>query len=380
MDPIQSSLFLGIGFHAAGAVFASTCYTPERGVKGWSWQTYWMSQAIWCWLLLPPLVAWLLIPKLGQILAEAPRDAMTYAFLWGLAYGVGGTAFGLAIRYIGFSLTYAIAIGLSCIIGTIAPRIYDGSLPKIVSDPGGLWLIGGMFVGIFGISLCGYAGRLKEIDLGKQSGPGQFNLAKGLTLAILAGVLSAFYGFALVAGGPISEKAGELGAGDYEGLPTYIFSNTGAFITTAIYCIYLGLRDKSFGEHFRPKAAATGGPRPKLAVNYILALITGLFWYGQFFFYSLGHVRMGNAGFISWGIHMIMLVLFSAVVGVVLREWIACRKKTIGWLLASLAVLTVSVVIVANGQRLGEIAAEKAKAAAVQPAESVTPPTIPDEQ
>jgi L-rhamnose-H+ transport protein len=373
MDPIQSSLFLGIGFHAVGAIFASTCYTPQRGVKGWSWQTYWLSQAVWCWFLLPPLVAWLLIPNLGQILAEAPRGAMIYSFLWGLAYGVGGTAFGLAIRHIGFSLTYAIAIGLSCIIGTIAPRIYDGSLPRIVSEPGGWWLIGGMFIGIFGIALCGYAGRLKETDLGEQSGPGQFNLAKGLTLAILAGVLSAFYGFALVAGGPISDKAGELGAGVYKGLPTYIFSNTGAFITTAVYCIYLGLRDKSFGEHLRPNAAGAGATKPNLALNYILALMTGLFWYGQFFFYNLGHVRMGNAGFISWGIHMIMLVLFSAVVGVVLKEWIACRKKTIVWLVASLAVLTVSVTIVANGQRLGEIAAKNAEAAARQESVDSTP-------
>ena len=36
----------------------------------------------------------------------------------GMAYGVGGTAFNISIRYIGFSLTYAIAVGLSALTKT----------------------------------------------------------------------------------------------------------------------------------------------------------------------------------------------------------------------------------------------------------------------
>ena len=54
-------------------------------------------------------------------------------------------------------------------------------------------------------------------------------------------------------------------------------------------------------------------------------MLTGTLWYGQFFFYNLGHVRMSNCEFTSWAIHMIMLVLFSNLVGVVFREWKGCR-------------------------------------------------------
>ena len=56
-------------------------------------------------------------------------------------------------------------------------------------------------------------------------------------------------------------------------------------------------------------------------------MLTGTLWYGQFFFYNLGHVRMGNAN-TSWAIHMIMLVLFSNLVAVVFREWKGCRPRT----------------------------------------------------
>ena len=71
-----------------------------------------------------------------------------------------------------------------------------------------------------------------------------------------------------------------------------------------------------------------GQAEASLPVNWAMALATGLLWYGQFFFYNLGHVRMGHYKFTSWAIHMIMLVLISNLVGVLLREWRLCRRMT----------------------------------------------------
>ena len=45
---------------------------------------------------------------------------MFLAFTMGMAYGVGGTAFNLSIRHIGFALTYAIAVGLSAFLTRFA--------------------------------------------------------------------------------------------------------------------------------------------------------------------------------------------------------------------------------------------------------------------
>ncbi len=92
-------------------------------------------------------------------------------------------------------------------------------------------------------------------------------------------------------------------------------------------------------------------------MNYLLAAITGLFWYGQFFFYNLGHVRMGTYKFTSWAIHMIMLVLFSNLVGVVFREWKRCRRLTLVALRAALVVLVGAVLLLTYGNYLGGLAA-----------------------
>ena len=49
-------------------------------------------------------------------------------------------------------------------------------------------------------------------------------------------------------------------------------------------------------------------------------MLTGTLWYGQFFFYNLGHVRMGDYEFTSWAIHMIMLVLVQQPRGLALSR------------------------------------------------------------
>jgi L-rhamnose-H+ transport protein len=96
-------------------------------------------------------------------------------------------------------------------------------------------------------------------------------------------------------------------------------------------------------------------------VNFVMAAITGLFWYGQFFFYNLGHVRMGDYEFTSWAIHMIMLVLFSNVVGVVLREWRRCRVITDLTIAFALVVLTAAVVLLTYGNYRADKAVKSQK-------------------
>jgi L-rhamnose-H+ transport protein len=359
MPPIvvASQPWLGIVMHAVGAFFAATCYTPQKKVRRWSWQTYWITQAAFCWFLLPIAGALLTIPELGAVLREAPRGAMSASFLLGVAYGVGGTAFGVAIRYIGYSLTYAISIGLSAVLGTLIPPLIKGTLGATLQKPGAGWIGTGIFVGALGIGIAGWAGRAKEKELAAKKEKGQYSLSKGLLLSLLAGVLSAVYGFALEAGEPIADIASAHGAGVFRGNVTYIFANSGAFLTTALYCLYLHKKHRTFGELFR---LPVGTEKARLSVNYALAALTGAFWYGQFFFYNLGHVRMGPYKFTSWAIHMLMLVMFSNLVGVVLREWRECRRSTRVSVRLALAVLIGAVLLLTYGNYLGDLAAKAA--------------------
>src|SRR5271157_5723337 len=161
---IAPNLQLGIGFHAVGALLSANCYAPQKYVQRWSWEIYWMTQAAWCWLLWPILGAIATIPSLWQVLAESPKLPMLCCCLMGVAYGIGGTAFNISIRYIGFSLTYAIAVGLSSILGTLVPPLVRGQFAAIVSRVGSGWVLAGVAAGAIGIAVCGAAGYFKESD------------------------------------------------------------------------------------------------------------------------------------------------------------------------------------------------------------------------
>lgn len=342
-------LINGVLFHATGASSAALCYTPQKKVIGWSWQTYWLAQAFICWLALPLIVAFLTIPQLMAVLQEAPASAMLKSFLLGMAYGIGGTAFGIAIRYVGFSLTYAIAVGISCVLGTLLPPLVHGTLGEVLKSNGASFLISGIVLGATGIALCGLAGRNKEKDIEKDhNNKTVFSLSKGLPLCLLAGILSALYGFSLDQGQPIADVAAKYGAQNFQGNVIYIFSNSGAFVTTLFYCLYLHKKEKTFGQYF------TAG-NYSLTKNYLLSILTGVLWYAQFFFYGLGHVRMGNYKFTSWAIHMIMLVLFSSIAGLLMREWKNCSAVTMRLLILALLVLIAAVLLLTYGNYLGGV-------------------------
>ena len=349
---ITADPLLGAGLHAVGATAAALCYTPQQKLRGWSWQTYWLSQAAICWLIAPIIGAIVTIPELALVLRETPPRAMALTFVLGVAYGIGGTAFGMAIRHIGYSLTYAIAIGISCVLGTLTGPILKGAMGAIVDKPGSTWVLGGIAVGLLGTLMCGLAGRLKEVESIAGSGGQQpFNLGKGLTLCVVAGVFSAVYGIAVNdVGKPIAEAAARHGAGHWQTNIVYIFANTGAFVTTALYTTWRGFREQTWREFVSVENAPAGA----LAANYLLAILTGLLWYSQFLFYGLAHVRMGALKFSSWAIHMIMLILISSLAGAVMREWSGCRPRTQIAIVAALAVLIGAVMMLTYGNYLAE--------------------------
>jgi L-rhamnose-H+ transport protein len=369
MHPLAASIL----FHAIGATSAAFCYVPQRKVKGWSWQSYWLIQASFCWLLLPVIGAFLTVPDFWSVVQDAPRDAMLRTFLLGAAYGIGGTAFGIAIRYVGFSVTYAMAIGISTVVGTSYAIVkgdtgvadYAAHIQAFLAKTGAAWVVIGIGIGIIGIVFCGLAGRWKERDLTPVGGPvsGKSNAFIGLILCLVAGVLSGVYGMALTEGAPIAKLAESRAVGHtvlgvdattFCGNAIYPFSNPGAFLTTAIYCLFLHRKHKTLGEVI---ALPAGTEKASLPVNWAMAILTGCLWYGQFFFYGFGHFYiMKVAGFeqVCWAIHMILSILLGTLIGVALKEWKGCQRRTHATLALAVGLLIVGKLLLDYGNYLGQ--------------------------
>ena len=186
-----------------------------------------------------------------------------------------------------------------------------------------------------------------------RAAPASSRWIKGLLLSLLAGVLSAVYGFALNdVAKPIVDVAEQYGAGYWKGNVVYLFVNTGAFLTAlGLLPLPGAARTARWANWSQPRRRQR---RASLAWNYLLAMLTGTLWYGQFFFYNLGHVRMGTYEFTSWAIHMIMLVLFSNLLGVLFHEWKGCRPRTVWTIHLALLVLISAILLLTYGNYLGE--------------------------
>ena len=63
---------LGLLYHWIGGLAAASFYIPYRGVKRWSWETYWLVGGFFSWIIAPIMLASILVPDLWSILAAVP--------------------------------------------------------------------------------------------------------------------------------------------------------------------------------------------------------------------------------------------------------------------------------------------------------------------
>jgi L-rhamnose-H+ transport protein len=348
---IQTNPILGTALHAIGGISASTCYLPNTQTRKWSWGTFWLVQALFAWIIMPVIIGLLTIPDFFTILQEAPSKPFRMAFLLGAAYGFGGMSFGKAINHIGYSLTYTLAIGISAVLGTIFPMLILGEIGIYFSKPGGGIVLTGMILSILGVILCGWSGFKKEKDLNSRAGEKTgFNMSVGLFLTIIAGVLSGVFNLSLEYGQPIADMAAQRGAVNFQGNAKMIISTSGCFVVNFIWFIVAGIRNGTLKE-FLPKSDLS---KLEIFRNWLWSALAGTFWCLQFFFYGLGHVKMGNFQFASWVLHMSMLIFFSYIVGVIMKEWKKVKPETNIILVIGLLTLIVSFCITSYGSYLGE--------------------------
>ncbi|MDI9364623.1 MAG: L-rhamnose/proton symporter RhaT [Flavobacterium sp.] len=348
---ITPNPIIGTFLHAIGGVSAASCYLPSTKLQKWSWGTFWLAQALFAWIIIPLILGWLTVPNFFTILAKAPSKPFWMAFILGGIYGFGGMSFGKAINHIGYSLTYTLAIGISAVIGTILPLFVFGGLDTFFTKPGGNIVLIGMIFSVVGVLFCGWAGFKKEKDLTVLSNNGKgFKMLLGLLLSIVAGVLSGVFNLSLEYGKPIADMAANNGAGNFEGNAKMIVSTSGCFFVNLIWFVIAGIKGRTLKE-FLPTNAVSN---KFLLGNWLLAASAGLLWSLQFFFYGLGHVKMGNFEFASWVLHMSMLIFFSYIVGVLLKEWKQVKPATNLILIIGLLILVASFCITSYGSYIGE--------------------------
>jgi len=271
------------------------------------------------------------------------------------------------------------------------PPIFSGVFfTQVLGTTSGRIILLGVFVCLLGIASAGLAGICKERVMSfeqKQAAIKEFDLKKGIGVAVLSGVMSACFAYGLAAGAPIKSLTLRHGTPPlWQGLPVLVVVLIGGFTTNFVWCLILNRRNRTgfqyftadperyqqiereavietaidapsreVAEHMKDQVLR-GNPSNSLPVpmltNYLLCVLAGTTWYFQFFFYTMGETQMGKYGFSSWTLHMASIIIFSTLWGIALKEWDGAGPRTKFMVALSLATLIASTAVVGYGNYL----------------------------
>lgn len=360
------NILIGLSMLILGGVSAGSCYTPFRKVQGWAWESLWTVQGLVAWLLLPLLLALLATPHLWQVLGAVPSGTLFYTYLFGFLWGIGGLAWGIAVRYVGISLGFTIATGFLSSLGTLVPIVAAGQLGEVLSTlPGKITMLS-VLVSLIGIVICGSAGVRRDREKQDDGQPATNNgqrptnngqrFKKGIFIAFLAGVLAACFAFGINTGAPIRDKAIEFGASPiWATSPVFFVELLGGITVNLAYCLWMNARNRSFGDYTRTEpggspepalSSSKGGGSPgSLTGNYSFSALAGALWYLQFIFYGMAAFYMGRYSFTNWSIHMSFMVVASNLWGFYYKEWNGVSPKTFRMNIIGIIVLVTAGII-----------------------------------
>ncbi len=380
---MNANPFLGVVFHWLGGLASGSFYVPYKGVKKWSWETYWIVGGFFSWIICPWLLASLLTKDLWPVLHAQTVGTLFWTYFFGVLWGFGGLTFGLTMRYLGMSLGMGVALGYCAAFGTLLPPLFKMFVPQIpvaeslaqiaATTPGRITLAG-VFVCMLGIALAASAGLTKEREMPaeeKQRSIAEFNFRKGILVATFSGVMSACLAFALTAGNPIAEASKAAGTTAlWTGLPKLVVVLLGGFTTNFIWCVILNVRNRTGYQYTAAEVRAehaslivAGGEhasavisestaldyRVPLLANYFFSALAGTTWYFQFFFYTMGETQMGRFSFASWTLHMASIIIFSTMWGWIFREWKGASRKAHLLIAMGIIVLILSTIVIGYG-------------------------------
>ena len=274
-------IIIGLIIIAIGSFCQSSSYVPIKKVKEWSWESFWLLQGVFAWLVFPLLGALLGIPQGSSLFDLWGTGGAPMSIFYGILWGVGGLTFGLSMRYLG------VALGQSIALGTCAG----------------------------------------------------FALTKGLLVALLAGVMSACFALGLDAGTPIKEAALAGGVeGLYAGLPVIFLVTLGGFLTNAVYCLQQNIANKTMSDYAKSNVWGNN-----LIFCALAGVLWYMQFFGLEMGKSFLTESPVLLAF-SWCILMALNVTFSNVWGILLKEWKGVSTRTITVLITGLVVLIFSLV------------------------------------
>lgn len=341
---------LGLAFIFASGMMAGSTLSPIKFMRRYRFENYWLIHSLVGTVIIPWTLALATIPNLIRIYVSMPLHALVLPPLFAFSWGIASTLGGLCVARIGLSLTYAFVIGFGAAAGALVPLLYFS--PDTLFTSAGHFILAGVAVMILGLFVVARAGHAKEqkerVATETSDQRGSVSVIKGsflvgLTMAIIAGILSAGLNFSFAFGGRIEQAAISAGASRNDATyALWALAMVGGMIPNLAYPLILCVRNRSWTV-FR-SGARTDMP---------LSILMGTLFMGSTTIYGLGALRLGALGTsVGWAIMQIMQIVVGNMGGWLTGEWKLAGFTATRNMIAGLLILTIASIGMAFGNYL----------------------------
>ena len=342
----MESFYFGLGIILIAALFQGSFVVPMAYAKGWKWENSWLLFSLLGMWVLNWMLAAMSVPNLLGIYMNATLHQLMIPIIFGFLWGIGAICFGLGMAVMGLALGYTIIMGLVLGMGAFIPMLclHPGDLLTVR----GMVILTGLVVMLFGISLSGVAGRIKESEQGKRSGEITkiTNLSPriGFLICLVAGIFSSLNNVGYAMSESLIQLAREQGASpQWAGNVVWVLIFSAGGVVNIAYSVFLLKRNKTFIAFLLP-----GFFR-----NSVFIALMAFMWIGSFILYGLGAGQMGQWGtVIGWSIFIALSIAFGTFWGIFQGEWSGTTFRSRRMMFASIIILVVAILIFAWSAQL----------------------------
>ncbi len=314
---MTEALWLGAILAVVGGAMQGAFAVPMKYASRWQHENIWLVFAVSGLLILPWSITALTIPHWLEIYRASPAEILAVVIVCGMGWGIGAALVGIAFRMLGIGLAFAIILGLSSLLGSLVPFVFQ-TRQGMESDQSALYLIS-TIVMLAGVAIVSAAGAMRDGDLASADAEHREDrhFIAGLAIAIAAGVLSSLLSDAIAFSTPVVDMTLKTGVNPvWASNEVLALLTTGGAVPNIVYCGYK-LRSNKTGSLYIARSTTS---------HWGFGLLMGAFWYGGLMLYGLGEQNVGTVT--GWPLFIGAMILSSSAAGFLIGEWKGAQRRS----------------------------------------------------
>ncbi|MCW2119361.1 L-rhamnose/proton symporter RhaT [Flavobacterium sp. 7A] len=340
---------IGIFWVLMAAVMLGFYALPSKYVKNYAIENTWGVFWVLAMFVVPVISAFALVDGLIETYSQVSSSLFLLILGLSILWGIGNLLWGISISKIGMALGFSLLIGVGTLSGSLLP-FFMGSADKI-GTPGGMVILGGIFIIMIGIIANGKAGLLREKFENSEADKTNINpnkMRNGIILCVIGGICAAGFNLSY----HVADNLGHIGQISQEQfgnqpwiariavmLPSFI----GSGIATVIYFSNQLSKNNSWSNF---KVADS-------SKNLVLLLVMAIVYCASLIIYGLGAYELGPLGTsVGFAIFQTGCIMVANLLGFFTGEWNKAGAQSKNWLFAGLTIMSIGIIAVAYGNAI----------------------------